>query len=165
MKTLTLTFCAVVFLFNSTNAQKYIGKDWPTVQYELAAKKAQNDKLYVELSDRDSLNHVYHTIELVENDSLRNRVWTLISTHFNDKGICNMEFYTDLKTKSKAVQKALKLLPGCKITYSSSTDHGRLDNYVVTKGNKILNYLELQIGSTDLIPNDIMIFLTNRNLK
>jgi hypothetical protein len=166
MKTLTLfLIISLALMADSTYAQKYLGKDWLKVQFELGAKKANNSKLYVELADRDTVHHVCHSINLVENDESKNREWILIQTYFNDNGICYLEIYTDLQSKEKALHKALMLLPGCKIVYSSSVNHGLMDKYVVIKNNKLLEDIDLQIGSTEDLPKDIMVILGNNKLK
>jgi len=164
MKYLAITIFCIIVPTCASFAQQYLGEDWVKVQYQLASKKTTDMNLYVELADLDSIKHVYHTISLVKKDIKQNKEWIIIQTAFNDAGICYYEAYADLKTKAFALQKAKSILKRYTLVYSSSTSHGLMDKYIVLMNKEIIEDLRVEIGSTEDLPNDIMITIGSKNI-
>lgn len=104
----------------------------------------------------DAVNKVFGTINLGERTS--DRLWVLISTSFNTSGICNSEIYTDFKSKSTAKSFAENILTGFKLIYSSSTNEGLMDRYIVMKDGTFAPY-SLFVGSSKELPEDVMVTL------
>lgn len=155
-KGLLVTILIIATSITNSQAQNYIGKNWIQVQYLLAAKKASNENLFVETLEWNSVNKVFETINLTERTS--DRLWVLINTSFNTSGRCYSEIYTDFKSKSTAKSFAENILIGFKLIYSSSTNEGLMDRYIVMKDGTFAPYI-LHVGSTKELPEDIMVTL------
>jgi len=147
-----------------TSAQTYIGNDWVKVQYQLAAKKGKKANMYVELKDFDPNKHVYHEINLVEIGKVKTDRFLIISTSFNDNGYCYLEMYPNLGTKINAKNKALLLMPNCKIVYTSSMDDGTIDNYAVLRNDSLKENLRVKIGSREGFTNDVTLIIADENV-
>ncbi len=159
MKKLIITLLIIVAIVVKTQAQNFIGKNWIQVQYLLAAKRASNERLFVEKLEWDAVNKVFDTINLSERTS--DHLWVLISTDFNTSGICCSEIYTDFKSKSIAKSFAENILIGFKLIYSSSTNEGLMDRYIVMKDGTFAPYM-LQVGSNSELPEDVMVTITKK---
>ncbi|HQT23982.1 MAG: hypothetical protein B7X86_14455 [Sphingobacteriales bacterium 17-39-43] len=159
MKKIIITLLIIVAIVVKSQAQNYIGKNWIQVQYLLAAKKASNENLFVETLRWDSINKAFETINLAERTS--DRLWVLISTEFDTKGVCYIETYSDFQSKLTAKSFAENLFTGFKLVYSSSINDGLMDKYIVMKDGRVSPYI-LNIGSTRELPEDIMVAIIKR---